>query len=469
MEKDESKERRNMKVKNIACIGAGYVGGPTMAKIAQRCPEITVTVVDLSEDRIKAWNSEELPIYEPGLMEVVRDSRGKNLFFSTNVEKAIHDAEMIFVAVQTPTKRTGEGAGEASDLSYWLKTAQQIREHADSPKIIVEKSTVPVGTATFLSNILNDGQFFMHHSVLSNPEFLAEGTAMRDLENPDRILMGSLPGDEEAEKALVDVYSHWVPREKIITHNLWSAEMAKLAANAFLAQRVSSINSIAALCERTGADVKEVSQSIGLDSRIGPKFLKSGPGFGGSCFKKDILNLVYLFRAHGLEKEAEYWKSVIELNEWQPRRIVRRMLNAMMSSLSRKIAVFGYSFKSNTGDTRETPSKKLVEILMEEGADITITDPSSFLTAYSDFNGKISHCGKDPYDAARGAEAIVVMTDWREYSELDWGKIYSLMNPHSHFLFDCRNCLTDLYPKLLDMGFRVFPIGAEEALSDLPF
>lgn len=452
-----------MSVKKIACIGAGYVGGPTMVKIAQKCPEITVTVVDINEERIDAWNSELLPVFEPGLKKIVEEVRGVNLFFSTQVEKAIFEADMIFVAVQTPTKTYGLGKGEASDLQYWMRTAEKIKKIAKSPKIIVEKSTVPLGTADAMRKILNSNSE-IQHSVLSNPEFLAEGTAMEDLENPDRILIGSLDEEFEMAEELAEIYAHWIPREKILFSNIWSAEISKLTANAFLAQRISSINSIAALCERSGADIRQVANAIGMDSRIGSKFLKAGPGFGGSCFKKDILNLVYILRSNGLEREAEYWKQVVELNEWQTDRIVRRVLQELSGTIAKKkIAVLGYSFKADTGDTRETPSLPLCRKLLEEGAQVSVADPKSGFQAANDCN---VFGGQFLTDAIEDAEAIILMTDWKEFKNARWDLLAKRACPGCA-IFDYRNCLD--HDHLLDLGFRVFPVGAKEVEEPLPF
>src|SRR5215216_3768105 len=343
----------------ICCIGAGYVGGPTMAMIALKAPNIEVRVVDMNVARIAAWNSDTLPIYEPGLDEVVKQTRGRNLIFSTDVHGAIKAADIIFVAVNTPTKTYGVGAGRAADLRYIESVARTIAEHANGPKIIVEKSTIPVKTAETIKAILAANARGHKFEVLSNPEFLAEGTAIADLHAPDRVLIGGerTDGGAVALQKLVDVYAHWVPRERIITTNLWSSELSKLVANAFLAQRISSINSVSALCEATGADVDEVANAIGTDSRIGPRFLKSSVGFGGSCFQKDILNLVYICHSYGLHEVADYWESVVKLNQWQQKRFIHNMLGNMFNTVAgKRIALFGFAFKANTGDTRESPA-----------------------------------------------------------------------------------------------------------------
>ncbi|MFZ5563504.1 MAG: nucleotide sugar dehydrogenase, partial [Thermodesulfobacteriota bacterium] len=364
--------------KKILCIGAGYVGGPTMAVIADKCPRYKVTVVDIDAGKIAAWNSDNLPVYEPGLLEAVQRARGKNLFFSTDVRGAIAEAEIIFVSVNTPTKTSGVGAGMAPDLRYWENTARQIRECARTPKIVVEKSTVPVRTAEAMAQILSTENGGNRFEVLSNPEFLAEGTAIADLENPDRVLVGSrqTPEGLAARDVLVEIYANWVPRERILTTNIWSSEMAKLAANAFLAQRISSINTIANVCEVSGANVLEVARAVGMDRRIGPRFLNAGVGFGGSCFKKDILSLVYLCREAGADAEADYWESVVRINEHQKERFVRRMLDAMFHSMAgKRIALFGFAFKPDTGDIRDAPAITIARRLLEEGAMLAITDP----------------------------------------------------------------------------------------------
>ena len=447
--------------KNILCIGAGYVGGPTMAVIAHKCPQYKITVVDINPERIAQWNSDKLPLYEPGLDEVVKAARGRNLFFSTEVEKGIKEAGIIFVSVNTPTKTFGTGAGMASDLQYWEKTARQIREYSDSPKIVVEKSTLPVKTAQAMNRILttedNRGLF----EVLSNPEFLAEGTAVSDLEKPDRVLIGSQKTQAglKARDELVEIYLNWVPKERILTTNLWSSELSKLVANAFLAQRISSINSISALCEKTDADVTEVARAIGMDKRIGDKFLNASVGFGGSCFKKDILNLVYLCRHYNLNDVADFWEGVVKINHYQKERFVMKMLNNMFNTLSgKKICLFGFSFKADTGDTRESPAIYIAKRLAEEKAQIIITDPKSLGNARNDLKeveGEISYV-EDAYEAAAGCDAIALMTEWPVYKELDYEKIYASMTRPA-FIFDGRNILNR--KKLYETGFNIFSIG----------
>ena len=357
----------------VLCIGAGYVGGPTMAVIADKCPHVKVTVVDVNAARIAAWNTDDLPIYEPGLTEVVQRARGRNLFFSTAIADGIAEADIIFVSVNTPTKTFGQGAGYAADLQYWERTAREILAHSSSSKIIVEKSTLPVRTADAMERILNGNDRGLRFDVLSNPEFLAEGSAIADLQCPDRVLVGSqeTPEGITARRALVDIYATWIPRERIIESNVWSAELSKLTANAFLAQRISSINSISALCERTEADVDQVAYAIGTDSRIGPRFLKASVGFGGSCFRKDILNLVYISRSYGLEEVADYWESVVRMNTWQQARFVRNMLANMFNTVAgKRIALFGFAFKADTGDTRESAAIAVAKQLLEERAQV---------------------------------------------------------------------------------------------------
>ena len=446
---------------DIACIGAGYIGGPTMAVIALKNPGRKVVVVDINAERIAAWNSTdfELPVYEPGLVDVVRQVRGRNLFFSTDVAAAVRECDIVFVGVNTPTKTFGRGAGRASDLQYWEATARDIKRYAEGPKIVVEKSTLPVRTAAAMEAILNDHADHAF-TVLSNPEFLAEGTAIRDLLEPDRVLIGG-PQDEAGLAAIqecCDIYASWVPRERILTTNVWSAELTKLAANAFLAQRVSSINAIAGLCEATGADVDEVARVIGADRRIGPKFLKAGPGFGGSCFKKDVLNLVYLCETFGLHTAAEYWTGVIRMNEHQQERIVSRLVREMFNTLANKrIALFGFAFKADTGDTRETPAGVVARLLAEEHARIAVTDPKAIPNARRDLADVPGvEFAADEYAAAEGADAIVVMTDWRHYPSLDWRRLFDSMRKPA-LVFDTRNCLDA--GVLRAIGFRVLNIG----------
>ncbi|MBM3842903.1 MAG: UDP-glucose 6-dehydrogenase [Verrucomicrobia bacterium] len=449
----------------ICCIGAGYVGGPTMAMIALKAPGIQVTVVDLNAARIAAWNSGTLPIYEPGLDEVVRQVRGRNLHFSTAVAAGIRDADIIFVSVNTPTKTYGVGAGRAADLRYIESVARSIAEHANGPKIIVEKSTIPVKTAETIKDILAANSRGHAFQVLSNPEFLAEGTAVADLTAPDRVLIGGerTPGGEAAIQTLVDVYAHWVPRERIITTNLWSSEMAKLVANAFLAQRISSINSISALCEATGADVDEVAHAIGRDSRIGPKFLKASVGFGGSCFQKDILNLTYLCEHFGLPEVAAYWESVVRMNDWQKHRFSQRIVSSLYNTVAEKrIAVFGFAFKKDTNDTRESPAIAVCRDLLAEQARVVVYDPK--VPAHEILEEVAGKGNQEPrlsvaqsaYEAAAGAHAIAVVTEWDEFKTLDFARIQAEMK-HPAFLFDGRNIL-DL-PRLRALGFRAHGIG----------
>lgn len=447
---------------NITCIGAGYVGGPTMAAIARHCPEHTVTVVDLNQNRINRWNTDELPIYEPGLLEVVQEARGRNLFFSTDIPQAIAEADILFVSVNTPTKTFGEGAGRAADLQFWEKTARDILQHARRPEVVVvEKSTLPVRTAEAMARILQQGQSETRFEVVSNPEFLAEGTAMADLANPDRVLIGGAEttSGRKAAEQVADLYAHWVPRERILLTNVWSSELSKLVANAMLAQRVSSVNSISALCERTEADISEISRAIGADSRIGPKFLEASIGFGGSCFRKDILHLAYLCEHYGLPEVAAYWESVVRLNEWQTERFFRKILAAQFNTLAGKhIALLGFAFKPDTGDTRDSPAIPLCERLLHEKASVRIHDPQALENARDDLkhlDGDVVFCD-DAYEAADGAHAIALVTQWQEYHELEFSRILNSMQRPA-FLFDGRNHLD--HQRLYELGFNVFPIG----------
>ena len=451
----------NKFAKKIVCVGAGYVGGPTMVVIANKCPDYKVTVVDISEERINAWNSDELPIYEPGLKDRVDKARGKNLFFSTDIDGNIAEADIIFVSVHTPTKTFGEGAGKASDLQYIEQTARRIKENSTSSKIIVEKSTLPVRAAETMASILHSGENSIRFEILSNPEFMAEGTAIRDMEEPDRILIGShdtVTGNA-ARDELLKIYLKWVPREKIITTNLWSSELSKLVANAFLAQRISSINSISALCEVTEADISEVAGAVGRDSRIGSKFLEAGVGFGGSCFRKDLLNLVYLCEYYKLDDVAKFWSSVVEINDNQMERFVNCILKTMFRTLvDKKITIFGFAFKPDTGDTRDSPAIYICKRLLEEKARLSITDPHAISNAKKDLTGidGTAEFVENPYEAAKGAHCLALITGWSEYLSLDYQKIFdSMLKPA--FIFDGRNHLD--HQKLFEIGFNVYPIG----------
>jgi UDPglucose 6-dehydrogenase len=447
--------------KKILCIGAGYVGGPTMAMIAAKCPQYKVTVVDIDKEKIAAWQSDNLPIYEPGLLEVVKQALGRNLFFSTELEKNIKESEIIFVSVNTPTKTFGEGAGKSSNLQYWEKCARDIRGAAESDKIIVEKSTLPVKTAIAMERILSTNDKGLKFEVVSNPEFLAEGTAIRDLENPDRVLIGSKETESglKARETIVEIFANWIKRDKLITSNLMSAELSKLVANSFLAQRISSINSISALCEKVDADVTEVAHAIGRDSRIGDKFLNASVGFGGSCFKKDILNLVYLCETFGLYEVAGYWESIVKMNDYQESRFVQTITQALFNTVTNKrIALFGFAFKADTSDTRESPAFYITKKLMEEKAHVVISDPKALKNAKIDlknFNNSIEY-EEDPYKAAEKAHAIAVITEWDLYKELDYEKIYNKMEKPA-FIFDGRNILD--HQGLFEVGFNVYPLG----------
>lgn len=448
-------------MKNILCIGAGYVGGPTMAVIAKHCPEYRIVVVDINAEKIDAWNSDWLPIYEPGLKEIVFSVRGKNFFFSTEIDKNIAEADIIFVSVNTPTKTFGKGAGKAADLQYWEKTARQILRNSTSPKVVVEKSTLPVRTAQAMERILNANENGIFFDVVSNPEFLAEGSAINDMEDPDRVLVGGreTPSGQEAVQAIVDIYEHWVPRERIITTNLWSSELSKLVANAFLAQRISSINSIANLCEKTEADVAEVAKAVGSDSRIGPRFLRASVGFGGSCFKKDILNLVYLCEYYHLPEVAAYWEQVVTMNEYQKQNFVAKMVTTMFNTVAgKRIALFGAAFKAHTSDTRETPALSVCEALLEEHAKVVVSDPYALENFRKDLGETAERVTfeEDPSKAAQGAHAIAILTEWPQYAELDYQTIFdSMVQPA--FIFDGRNILD--HETLYEIGFNVLAIG----------
>ncbi|TKG95381.1 nucleotide sugar dehydrogenase [Puteibacter caeruleilacunae] len=474
-----------MKIKNICCIGAGYVGGPTMAVIAQKCPHINVNIVDVNQQRIDAWNDEDLdklPIYEPGLADVVKEARGRNLFFSTDIEKAIDQAEMIFISVNTPTKTYGVGKGMAADLKFVELCARQIAKVAKKDKVVVEKSTLPVRTAQAIRNILDSTGNGVKFQVLSNPEFLAEGTAVDDLHNPDRVLIGG--GDDEAGQAaiesLVEVYNNWVPLDQIVTTRVWSSELSKLTANAFLAQRVSSINAISALCEQTGADVDEVAHAIGMDSRVGSKFLKSSVGFGGSCFQKDILNLVYLCRHFNLPEVADYWEQVVKMNDYQKHRFAKNIIDTLFNTVSgKKITFLGWAFKKDTNDTRESAAIYVADELLQDRAEIHVFDPK--VTAeqiYADMEYLQTHrvgqyveqgelmsmkeiknlitVHNDPYAAMDDAHAIAVLTEWDEFKTYDWDKVYAKMHKPA-FVFDGRKILEKLD---LNIGFEYYSIGS---------
>jgi UDPglucose 6-dehydrogenase len=463
-----------MKITKICCIGAGYVGGPTMAVIAQKCPNIKVTVVDLNEERILAWNdknTDNIPIYEPGLDRIVAEARGRNLFFSTNVEAAIDEADVIFISVNTPTKTYGKGKGMAADLKYIELCARQIAKVAKSNKIVVEKSTLPVRTAEAIKSILDNTGNGVQFQILSNPEFLAEGTAIDDLLHPDRILIGGDPSPEgqEAIQALVDVYANWVSPEKILTTNVWSSELSKLTANAFLAQRISSINALSELCEKTGADVNEVAKAIGMDSRIGPKFLKASVGFGGSCFQKDILNLVYIAKSYGLNEVADYWEQVIIMNDHQKRRFSNTIVQTLYNTVAdKKITFLGWAFKKDTNDTRESAAIYVANELINEQAKIAVYDPKvSRIKVLADLNYLQTRSAEenengiftdnDPYLACEKAHAIAILTEWDEFAQYDWQKIYDSMQKPA-FVFDGRNILNK--EKMEKIGFVYRAIGS---------
>ncbi len=458
-----------MKINKICCIGAGYVGGPTMAVIAKMNPNIQVTIVDINPDRIAAWNDldlSNLPVYEPGLAEIVAETRGKNLFFSTDIDKGIDEAEMIFISVNTPTKTYGKGKGMAADLKYVELCARNIADVAKTDKIVVEKSTLPVRTAQAIKSILHNTGGEVNFHILSNPEFLAEGTAVQDLLHPDRVLIGG--ESEQAIESLAKIYGSWVPDDKILRTNVWSSELSKLTANAFLAQRISSINAISELCEHTEADVTEVARAIGMDSRIGPKFLNASIGFGGSCFQKDILNLVYIARSYNLNEVADYWEQVIKLNDHQKRRFSNKMISTLYNTVSgKKIGMLGWAFKKDTNDTRESAAIYVTDHLLSEQAEVSVYDPkvrpaqmftdlNNLNTRSESENEKLMTVYKDPYDAVKDAHAIAIMTEWDEFKTYDWQRIYDNMKKPA-FIFDGRNILDK--NKMKAIGFEYFSIG----------
>ncbi len=468
-----------MEIKNICCIGAGYVGGPTMAVIADKCPNIQIEVVDLNQDRIKNWNNSDLsklPVYEPGLACIVKRCRGKNLHFSNKIEEKIQTADIVFISVNTPTKTSGVGAGKASDLKWVEACARQVAKFSRGHTIVIEKSTLPVRTAEVIKSILkastNPSQITKEDTtfdVLSNPEFLAEGTAINDLENPDRVLIGG--ENQEAIEILCSIYKRWVPEEKILRTNIWSSELAKLTANAFLAQRISSINSISALCEATGADIREVSRAIGSDSRIGSKFLDSGPGFGGSCFKKDILNLVYLCEHFGLREVADFWNSVVTLNNWHQHRISRLITKKLFGTLSnKKIGILGFAFKANTNDTRESAAIRICKDLLAEGAILYIHDPKvepdqilKDLSNKGNINtlkDKTLFFANQIEEAAEGSDAILILTEWNEYANINWNNISKLMRLPA-WIFDSRSILDPNAVKAAGLNFWRIGDGAD--------
>ena len=462
-----------MKITNICCIGAGYVGGPTMAVIASKCPELIVNVVDIDPERISLWNHEnldKLPVFEPGLSELVDKQRGKNLFFTTEVERAIDEADIIFISVNTPTKTYGKGKGQAAELKYIELAARTIGKVSKSNKIIVEKSTLPVRTAQTLKNILDNTGNGVNFEILSNPEFLAEGTAVEDLLNPDRVLIGgdNTSSGKAAKDALSLIYEHWLPKDRILQSNVWSSELSKLVANAFLAQRVSSINAISALCEKTDANIDEVAKAIGLDSRIGPKFLKSSVGFGGSCFQKDILNLVYIARSYGLTEVANYWEQVIIINDYQKRRFSDHIISTLYNTVSgKKITFYGWAFKKDTNDTRESAAIYIADALVEERAEITVYDPkvsrsqmlfdlNNLGTRSPEENERHLNVINDPYEAADMAHAIAVLTEWDEFKNYDYARIFEIMLKPA-FIFDGRLILDK--STLKKQGFKIYKIG----------
>ena len=473
------------KVRTICCIGAGYVGGPTMAVIAYKCKHLKVIVVDLNKDKIKSWNNNDLtklPVYEPGLKDIIKKCRDKNLFFNTDIKGSIAESDMVFISVNTPTKENGFGAGEASDLKYVDSSARSIAEFAKGHTIVVEKSTIPVKTAEVIQTILNSSQKDLENrsnksfTVLSSPEFLAEGTAINDLLYPSRVLIG---GESESEiKSLVDIYKNWIDEEKIITTNIWSSELSKLTANAFLAQRVSSINSISALCEETGADISEVAKAVGTDRRIGKYFLKSGPGFGGSCFKKDILNLIYICKYYGLKEVADYWNQVLKINQWQQNRLTKIIVNKLFGTLTnKKIGILGFSFKANTNDTRESPAINVCTNLLLEGANLAIYDPKVSENKILDNLKDSMHNNLESFEikkfvtiassyeqVASGADAILIITEWDDFKNIKWSNISkSMRNPS--WIFDCRDVVN--LDHFEENDLNIWKLGLGSTLDNL--
>ena len=455
-----------MEIKNICCIGAGYVGGPTMAVIALKCPHINVTVVDANPDKIKAWNGplDELPVYEPGLSDIIKKTRGRNLFFSEDIKGSIQKSEMIFMAVNTPTRTEGEGAGMGADLKYIELCAKDIARFSKSDKIVIEKSTVPIRTAEKIKEILDENKGDIHFDILSNPEFLAEGTAVEDMINPDRVLIGGHESEsgQKATQTLVKIYENWVVKEKILTTNVWSSELAKLASNAMLAQRISSINSLSALCEKTGANIDELSKAIGMDHRIGPHFLKTSVGFGGSCFQKDILNLVYLCKHYGLEKVAEYWHQVVKINDYQKSRFVTRIINKSSGEIkNKKITILGWAFKKDTNDSRESAAIDIVLQLINNGAKVSIYDPkvrkNQIISDLSEnFIYENFTVYQDPFEAIKDSNSIAIVTEWDQFKSLPWDKYINYVKQPAN-IFDGRNLLDK--EALENLGYNFYSIG----------
>ena len=455
-----------MEIKNICCIGAGYVGGPTMAVIALKCPHINVTVVDANPDKIKAWNGplDELPVYEPGLSDIIKKTRGRNLFFSEDIKGSIQKSEMIFMAVNTPTRTEGEGAGMGADLKYIELCAKDIARFSKSDKIVIEKSTVPIRTAEKIKEILDENKGDIHFDILSNPEFLAEGTAVEDMINPDRVLIGGHESEsgQKATQTLVKIYENWVVKEKILTTNVWSSELAKLASNAMLAQRISSINSLSALCEKTGANIDELSKAIGMDHRIGPHFLKTSVGFGGSCFQKDILNLVYLCKHYGLEKVAEYWHQVVKINDYQKSRFVTRIINKSSGEIKNKnITILGWAFKKDTNDSRESAAIDIVLQLINNGAKVSIYDPkvrkNQIISDLSEnFIYENFTVYQDPFEAIKDSNSIAIVTEWDQFKSLPGDKYINYVKQPAN-IFDGRNLLDK--EALENLGYNFYSIG----------
>ena len=480
-------------IKNICCIGAGFVGGPTMAVMASKCPDIFFHVVDINKKRIEEWNNKDLsklPVFEPGLKEIIARTRNKNLIFSNKIKNAIESADIIFISVNTPTKTRGLGAGKSSDLKWVEACARQVAKFSKGDTIVVEKSTLPVRTAEVIQKILNSlgsesqaDTDIKNFSVLSNPEFLAEGTAIKDLENPDRVLIGG--EDESAMFLLSKIYESWVPKEKILFTNIWSSELAKLTSNAFLAQRISSINSISAICEVTGANIKEVSRAIGRDSRIGSKFLDSGPGFGGSCFKKDILNLVYLAEYFGLEEVAKFWEEVVNINNWHQKRIAKIVVKKLFGSISqKKIVILGFAFKANTNDTRESAAIRICKDLIEEGAELVIHDPKVNplqieidleMKQFTEIKNENIYNSNNNYGSWKfsnhlnifdNAHAVLVLTEWDDYKNIKWFNVEKKMAKPA-WVFDSRSIVDIVLVK--ESGINLWCLGDGSSKDEINY
>ncbi|KAF7860368.1 hypothetical protein EAF04_008495 [Stromatinia cepivora] len=495
---------------NICFVGAGYVGGPTAAILALQNPRIKFTVIDKDSLKIKQWNSKHLPIHEPGLPEIIRicrdgsrafslsndsskdvesfsgglaernhhvhiPARSPNLFFSDNIEMSLREADLIMIAVNTPTKTYGIGAGKATDMMAVISAVQDIGKYAKAGTIIVEKSTVPGRTGEFIKNTLAIHRPHTNFPILSSPEFLSAGTAIRDLLYPDRILIGSSPSrtSNPAANSLASLY-HWLPSSKIVHTSTSSSELAKLVSNAMLAQRISSINSISAICESIDANADEVATAVGMDSRIGCKYLKAGIGFGGSCFGKDIRSLVFLAEELGLDEVVAYWGSVLAVNEWQRRRWVEGIVKALGGGLGRKrLVVLGYAFKRGTGDVRESLAGEVVRMLGEErpGCIVVWDDGCESEVLKEELRGvEGARVEEDLYVACEGADAVLVCRELETpstdaNSELEDPRPFS-NNPSEIDLLNIRNYLSSVSDSNLDKDDPLGRLHPEPACED---